>query len=83
MWNRLQGLDAETISVAVLDSYGITSVSQSVPVENRQQEIPEQAWIKVLDLPPKPLGLEFDFLMLGGDLITVINLTSCLRKQGS
>ena len=78
----VQGLDAGTSAAYVLDSYGITSVGQLCPVENRQQQILEQAWTKVLDLPPKPLDLQSDFLILGGDSITVINLTSCLREHG-
>ena len=53
-----------------------------MPCRKGQQQILEQAWTKVLDLPPKPLGLKPDFLLLGGDPITVINLTSCLRKHG-
>ena len=78
----VQSLDAEKISTYVLDSFGVSSVGRLVPVETKQQQILEQAWIKVLDLPHKPLGLESDFLTLGGDSITAINLTSYLRKQG-
>ena len=77
----VQSLDAETISAHVLDSYGVSPVGRLAPVESKQQQILEQAWIKVLDLSPKPLGLESDFLTLGGDSITAIDLTNYLRKQ--
>lgn len=78
----VESLDTEKVSTYVFDSFGVSSAGEMVPVETKQQQFLEQAWIKVLDLPRKPLGLEADFLTFGGDSITAINLTSYLRKHG-
>ena len=78
----VETMDAEQLSSYAFDSFGTRSTAIVVNVTTKQQVLLEQAWIKVLDLPQKPLGQEANFLVLGGDSITAINLASHVRKHG-
>ena len=80
---RVEKIDTEKLSSYAFDSFGTTSAAAKViPVATKQQAFLEQAWIKILDLPQKPLGQEADFLTMGGDSIMAINLASYIRKNG-
>ncbi|KAJ1711800.1 nonribosomal peptide synthase SidE [Aspergillus flavus] len=52
-----------------------------IPVVSQTQRVLQQAWIDTLQLSDDKFGLEADFLSLGGDSITAINLVSYLRYK--
>ena len=73
-------LDPVQLSQYALDSSrneGGTEVPETV-----EQKILHQAWAHVLGVASDRIGLEANFLSLGGDSITAINLASYLRRQG-
>lgn len=75
-------MDRERLSTFYFDSFGVTFQDHIVPTETREQQLLEQAWMKLLNLPQMSLGQEANFLALGGDSIMAINLTSFTRKHG-
>lgn len=50
--------------------------------ETTEQKILQQAWVQVLGIEAGRFGLEANFLSLGGDSISAINLASHLRRHG-
>ena len=73
-------LDPVELSQYALESSRNESGAE-VP-ETAAQKILQQAWAHVLGIASDRIGLEANFLSLGGDSITAINLASFLRRQG-
>lgn len=53
-----------------------------IPPTTNEQKVLRQAWMEILDLSDSNFGLEANFLSLGGDSISAINLVSYLRRKG-
>ena len=73
-------LDPVELSRYALDST-ISEGTVEVP-ETAEQKILQQAWAQVLGIESDRIGLEANFLGLGGDSISAINLSSHLRRHG-
>ena len=80
----VKDLDHETLSAYSFETFGIASSTDSDNFEATQGETEsmlEKAFVQVLGFDPdKRLGRNANFLALGGDSISAINLTSAVRK---
>ena len=78
---------AQTISQAELAEYSLNTLGESgtkniIPVVSTSQKVLQEAFVKILQLPDSQFGLEANFLNLGGDSISAINLVSYIRPKG-
>lgn len=74
----------DSMSTIHLSKYGLNSSGDQGSIatpETKEQKILQQAWAAVLAIDSDAIGLESDFLSLGGDSIGAINLASRLRKE--
>ena len=56
--------------------------SSKRPPENNTQRILRHLWADILRVDPGTIGLEDNFVMLGGDSISAIKLSSLAREKG-
>ncbi|KAJ6141375.1 hypothetical protein N7470_009765 [Penicillium chermesinum] len=64
------------------DKIGATGSEEIIPISTAAQKSLQDSWIEVLQLPDDNFGLEANFLSLGGDSISAINLVSRIRRKG-
>ncbi|TQN65819.1 Nonribosomal peptide synthase sidE, partial [Colletotrichum shisoi] len=53
-----------------------------VPAGNNEEKLIESAWSEILNVPCGSIGREANFLSLGGDSVSAINLSSIIRQKG-
>lgn len=75
-------ISSAKLSTYNFESFGSSSMTSMVPAQTEQQKFLEQAFMKVLNVEQARLGQEANFLSLGGDSISAINLSGFVRKQG-
>ena len=76
---------ANAMSAAYLSKFSLNASSAPSSItrpETEEQRVLQQSWASVLQINAENFGIEADFLALGGDSISAINLASHLRRQG-
>jgi amino acid adenylation domain-containing protein len=79
---RVGSLSQADLTPYSFDNVGRSQSVEVIPVVSDEQKVLHQGWIEVLHLPNDRFGLEANFLSLGGDSISAINLVSWLRRKG-
>ncbi|PWY85083.1 acetyl-CoA synthetase-like protein [Aspergillus heteromorphus CBS 117.55] len=78
---RVQSMSQAELSQFSFDKVGLSESEEIIPLVSETQRSLQQGWIEVLQLPDDQFGLEANFLSLGGDSISAINLVSWLRRR--
>ncbi|OQE15219.1 hypothetical protein PENFLA_c033G04040 [Penicillium flavigenum] len=79
---RVQSLSQGELAKYSLNKLGTSGSEDIIPIVSASQRILQEAWIEILQLPDNKFGLEANFLSLGGDSISAINLVSYIRRKG-
>ncbi|KAJ5250086.1 hypothetical protein N7489_000496 [Penicillium chrysogenum] len=79
---RVQSLSQGELAKYSLNKLGTSDYEDIIPVVSASQKILQEAWVEILQLPDNKFGLEANFLSLGGDSISAINLVSYIRRKG-
>jgi amino acid adenylation domain-containing protein len=79
---RVQSLSQGELAKYSLNKLGTSGSEDIIPIVSASQRILQEAWIEILQLPDNSFGLEANFLSLGGDSISAINLVSYIRRKG-
>ncbi|CRL24052.1 AMP-dependent synthetase/ligase [Penicillium camemberti] len=79
---RVQSLNQGELAKYSLNKLGTSGSEDIIPIVSASQKILQEAWIEILQLPDNEFGLEANFLSLGGDSISAINLVSYIRRKG-
>ncbi|KAK4865062.1 hypothetical protein LT330_001685 [Penicillium expansum] len=79
---RVQSLNQGELAKYSLNKLGTSGPEDIIPIVSASQKILQEAWIEILQLPDNQFGLEANFLSLGGDSISAINLVSYIRRKG-
>ena len=79
---RVQSLSQGELAKYSLNKLGTSDSEDIIPVVSASQKILQEAWVEILQLPDNKFGLEANFLSLGGDSISAINLVSYIRRKG-
>lgn len=80
--NHVKRMSQSELKQYSFDSIGTSGDSEVIPIATAEQSLLKEAWIEILDVSGRDFGLEANFLSLGGDSISAINLVSCLRRKG-
>ncbi|PYH88028.1 acetyl-CoA synthetase-like protein [Aspergillus ellipticus CBS 707.79] len=78
---RVQSMSQSELSQFSFDKLGLSESEEIIPLVSDKQKTLQQGWIEILQLPDDQSGLEANFLSLGGDSISAINLVSWLRRR--
>ncbi|KAJ6116028.1 hypothetical protein N7523_006445 [Penicillium sp. IBT 18751x] len=79
---RVQSLSQSELAKYSLNNLGTSGSQNIIPIVSASQKALQEAWIEILHLPDNKFGLEANFLSLGGDSISAINLVSYIRRKG-
>ncbi|KAJ5093145.1 AMP-dependent synthetase/ligase [Penicillium angulare] len=79
---RVLALSQGDLAKYSFDKIGANGSEEIIPISTAAQKSLQDSWIEVLQLPDDSFGLEANFLSLGGDSISAINLVSRIRRKG-
>jgi aryl carrier-like protein len=74
-------MSTEILTSYILDSFGVSHAAVT-PIETASQKLLAKAFAKILSIDQSQIGQETNFLSVGGDSISAIQLTGFVRKQG-
>ncbi|KAK5998071.1 Nonribosomal peptide synthase sidE [Cladobotryum mycophilum] len=79
---QVQAMTQAELSQFSFDKIGMGEAAEVIPLVNDTQRALQQAWVDILGLLDAEFGQEANFLSLGGDSVSAINLVSTLRRKG-